>query len=250
METLEGIGERAMNELSTNTDFMQALYSLGESSECTETLLKVITIMLDAHKDDKRESLCTIDTETGEYCLEHETTRDYIVTTSEDMKLFIANHTDIVIIHTHPAVSWPSAQDFLASYKFPCTYCLEISPDGSFWKFKAYTHLRKKYLKKLWFQHCTAQTQLAEELVNDSITKKDFSLLYHRFFNQFRTWLGLFGIDLREMYYTENPMLDYSEELLNNMRSHYVENAVLTREQYLVDKLVETTIKYEKSLKS
>ena len=55
METLEGMGERAMNELSTNTDFMQALYSLGESSECTETLLKVITIMLDAHKDDKRE---------------------------------------------------------------------------------------------------------------------------------------------------------------------------------------------------
>ena len=105
-------------------------------------------------------------------------------------------------------------------------------------------------MKKLSFQHCTAQTQLAEELVNDSITKKDFSLLYHRFFNQFRTWLGLFGIDLREMYYTESPMLYYSEELLNNMRSHYVENAVLTREQYLVDKLVETTIKYEKSLKS
>lgn len=52
------------------------------------------------------------------------------------------------------------------------------------------------------------------------------------------------------MYYTESPMLYYSEELLNNMRSHYVENAVLTREQYLVDKLVETTIKYEKSLKS
>lgn len=141
MKILKGVGERAMNKLITNTDFMQAIHNLGESSRCTNVILKVIKIMLAVHKDNKSESLCSIDTETGEYCMEHETTRENIVTTSEDMKLFIMKHTNVIIIHTHPAVSWPSPQDLLTSYKYPCKYALEISPDGSFWKFKAYTHL-------------------------------------------------------------------------------------------------------------
>lgn len=39
-------------------------------------------------------------------------------------------------------------------------------------------------------------------------------------------------------------------DIILNMRAHYVENAVLTRESYLVDRLVETSIKYVESLKS